>query len=38
MTNLDSQLDAIITKYSEIENQLSNQNSLDTKKLIELNR
>ena len=38
MKNLDSQLDAIIAKYSEIENQLSNQNSLDTKKLIELNK
>ena len=38
MKNLDSQLDSILKKYLEIEKKLSNQNILDTNKLIELNK
>tara|TARA_B110000116_G_scaffold271655_1_gene293061 strand:+ start:1161 stop:2237 length:1077 start_codon:yes stop_codon:yes gene_type:complete len=38
MKNLNSQLDAIINKYKNIEKKLSNQENLETSKLIELNR
>ena len=38
MKNLSLQLDAIINKHQEIEKQLSDQNLLDTNKLIELNK
>ena len=38
MKDLTEQLDAILNKHQEIEKQLSNQNLLDTSKLIELNK
>ena len=38
MKNFNDQLDAILKKYKEIENQLSNQAALETNKLIELNK
>ena len=38
MKNLNLQLDAIIKKYKEIEKKLSQQEELETKKLIELNK
>ena len=38
MRDLSLQLDAILKKHQAIEKKLSNQNSLDTNKLIELNK
>ena len=38
MKNLNEKLDAISKKYQEIEKKLSNQDSLETNKLIELNK
>ena len=38
MKNFNNQFDAILKKYKEIENQLSNQEVLETNKLIELNK
>ena len=38
MKNLDKKLDAILLKYIEIENILSNQESLETNKLVEYNK
>ena len=38
MKNLSAQLDTILKKHREIEKKLSNQDLLDTDKLIELNK
>ena len=38
MNDLDSKLDAIIIKHQEIEKKLSNQDALETSKLIEYNK
>ena len=38
MINFEKQFDNIESKFKEIENNLNNQNSLDTEKLIKLNR
>ena len=38
MKNLNEQLDAIFKKHQDIEKKLSNQDSLETNKLIELNK
>ena len=38
MKDISPQLDAIIVKYKEIEKQLTNQDLLETSKLIELNK
>ena len=38
MKNFNNQLDAILKKYKEIENQLSNQSALEINKLIALNK
>ena len=38
MKNITNQLDGILRKYKDIEKQLSNQDSLETSKLIKLNK
>ena len=38
MKDITNQLDGILKKYIDIEKQLSNQDSLETSKLIELNK
>ena len=38
MNDITNQLDGILKKYKDIEKQLSNQDSLETSKLIELNK
>ena len=38
MKDITNQLDGIVKKYKDIEKQLSNQDSLETSKLIELNK